>query len=439
MKQRWALLLMLTALAAGHAAPSAKLVCETPWVSHALAVVGEPVEVTTMVRNTGPGDLSDITVNLFLPEGWSSDPVVIRLPKLAPYTTTKLRFRLMAETATHGAGRLSFAGKCLGRPLDMCFPLSSCQPLDTILAKFALRERSMGEVPNDGTIYVSTGSYLVFLPQCGEGRGPGVVYAKQGYQWERVATFPALGRVVYVDGGKRGRHVAERWLFPSKVWIPRDPACNYLLTLKDTWRDDCGRQWMAKAWLGPTEDPRVVKYSNVVWCNQPMTLLRLEGPMLNVGDGTFGTQHAALLPPSGADTRADGAVLARSQVKDDGVMAVQRPGGGVIGLLWDPRQYAMPQLSPAALFASPNVLFNRNNTYLSLIAPPLVSTQRCDCDYTTRPWQVCGRQPVYLRSELYVAPDGGLDGVRQAWQKRYGPGSGYQTRDAYGLTDDPQP
>ncbi len=437
MSQRWALLLVLAATVAGRGAPTGRLVLDPPWISHSLAVCGEPVEISALLRNTGDGDVDTINVNLFLPEGWSSDPVQIQIPKLAPFTTTRLRFRAMATVAGHGAGRLTVGAVHTSRPTCYAFPLASCQPLDTLPARYTLRERSMGEVTEDGTIYVATGSYLVFLPRCGDERGPGLIYSRQQHQWERVATFACLGRVTYLDRGPGGQQVVERWLFPSKTWIPRDPAGDYLLTLKDTWRDGLGRRWLAKAWLGPTSDPRVVKYTNVVWCNQPMTLLRLEGPMLNVGDGTFGTARAALLPPGNLAPGADGSLVTRRADSDEGVMAVQRPNGGVIGLLWDPRQYLMPrQATPDALFASPNSFFNRANHYLGLVAPTGCPPQAAPGSHS---WRVPAKQPVYLRSELFVAADGTIDTARQAWRERFGAGSGHRTRPACGPTDDPQP
>jgi len=259
---------------------SAALLLDTPQISHSLAVVGEPVTVTATLKNTSASAYESLTVALFLPAGWQSEPVQLQFPSLAPYTEQTVRFRCQATTAGHGAGKLIVQCPALPAALSARFPLASCQPLEVLPARRSMAYAGMATVADGGTIYITSGDYIVFLPTCGEERGPGLIYCQDGDRWNRVATFPSLGRVIYRDGPTHAPWTVERWIFPRTFWLPVDPnnLRDYLLTFKDYWKDQRGRWWMAKAWFGPTTDPRVIKMTCALWCHSDAEILALRRP-----------------------------------------------------------------------------------------------------------------------------------------------------------------
>lgn len=395
-------------------------------VSHAVAVVGEPVEVVADVRNVTGQQLDRVVANLFLPPGWSAEPVQIVLPAIAPYTTHRLRFRLVAGQDGHGAGRLVLEAPPYDPELAF-FPLASCQPLQVLPALRQMQREHLSSEPGGDVIYITTGheiSYIVFLPPCGGDRGPGLIYMREGATWTRVATFPALGRVIYRDRGADGAPVvAEHWVFAKQVWLPRDPnnVEERILTLKDWWTDGAGRKWMAKAWFAWTADSRVVKCTHAVMCWGDAEILRYEGPQLCVGDGTFGAANAGLLLPPEAPVAEE--LLVRTGASSEGYAAVARPGGGLIGLLWDPQQlWTAGQAQPHLLAAAPNRLYGRANTYLSLLAPHFGPAQTADEVWAEPALKQPARRPIFLRTELYVDPAGELARVREVWRERFGRG-----------------
>lgn len=408
---------------------SAALVLESPQISHSVAVVGEPVTVTANLKNTSGTAYDSITVALFLPAGWQSEPVQLQLPSLAPYTDQAVRFRCVATADGHGAGKLLVQSPALPEPLSATFPLASVKPLEVLPTRRSMHYAGMATEAAGGTIYITSGAYIVFLPTCGEDRGPGLVYSQDGDRWNRVATLPCLGRVIYRDGPASAPRTVERWVFPKTFWLPVDPnnLRDYLLTFKDYWKDERGRWWMAKAWFGPTTDTRVIKMTCALWCSGDAEVLRFEGPILTVGDGTFGASRADYATPDGKPTSHD-AVLARYDRVDRGVMAIERPGGGVIGMLWDPAQlWVAGKDTPQALFSSPNQLLGRSNHWLSLVVPHFAAGQGPAAARAPE-LRLPAKRPIYLRSELFVTSSGGVADAVAAAKTRFAPGGdGYAT------------
>lgn len=430
MNNRWFGLALLALLAGSPRLVAAEVDSSGPLrlhpatISESVAVVGAPVDIEAVLENTSGQEIDDVTVDLFLLPGWRSDPIKIQIPKLPPYNTHRLRFRAMADEAAHGGGRIAVTAPRLAEPLVQIFPLVSCQPLRVMSAKYSMRERHMAREPEGDVLYVTTGDYIIFLPPCAGARGPGLIYVRRGDQWERVGTLPALGRVIYDDRSPDGEETvqAEHWIFPTEVWIPRDPAGDYLMTLKETWEDFSGRQWTAKAWFGPTQDPRVIKVTQAVFCNRDAVVRRYEGPMIAAGDGTFGAAHDGLLTPEPVE-EIDGVTALRSGLVDQGVMGVARPGGGVIAWLWNPNQlWTSGKADPHALFFSPNTLYRRQNTYLSLLAPHFGPGAAPTATEARPGMELPAGRPIYLQGELFVTADGGLDAALDCWAERFAPG-----------------
>jgi len=121
-------------------------------------------------------------------------------------------------------------------------------------------------------------------------------------------------------------------------------------------------------------------------------------------------------------------VLARYDRVERGVLAIERPGGGVIGLLWDPAQlWTAGKDTPQALFSSPNQLFGRNNHYLSLVVPHFAASQGPAADRAPG-MLLPGKRPIYLRSELFVTSTGRVADALAAAKTRFAPGGdGYAT------------
>ena len=394
--------------------------------TRALAIVGEPLEIGVVLRNQSDKLIADLEAEVQLPEGWQAQPTRFALPGLAPFTAQTLRFIVNATEADHSEGRITVTSPSLKAAAETSFVLVSCRPLPLEATWAELGRRAVGELPEDGTIFVATGSYIVFLPRCGDCYGPGLIYLRQGLNWRRMGTIPAMGHLIYRDLHPVTRQPVpvERWVFPTRRWITPKAPIGDTVVLKDQWQDNKGRWWTAKAYFSPTRDERVIKCTHMVWCTEAAAVLRYEGPMLCVGDGTFGTAGNVVLPGM-PPLAADGAepLLRRAAPSDAGHMAVETPVGGVVGMLWDPQQeWTREQRRPQYLVAAPNLLRRQSNSFLSLLVPTFDKLQMVEAATVTRPLELPRGRFVYLRSELFVQAGGTAGDVAQAWRDRFIPG-----------------
>jgi hypothetical protein len=394
--------------------------------SNALAVTGEPVSFTATLDNQSSRLLKAVAVAIELPEGWRVTPSRFDIAALTPYTQQAFRFTAAAGAAGHGFGHITVTSPDLGGVAETWFPVVSCAPLPLWSAVHELSEKSVGQLPEDSTLYVATGSYILFFPKCGDCYGPGLVYLRRPDQWLRVATIPAMGHLCYRDLDADGHQPVpvEHWVLPTRFWItPNVPRRGDVLVFKEQWLDGKRRWWTAKAYFAPTADDRVVKCTHMVWCTGAAGLLRYEGPMASVGDGTFGAANAGLIPPDGRPTTPGAALLKLADPGRDGLMAVETPFGGTLAMLWDPdQQWSAGHSRPYALLAAPNDLRRQDNTFLSLLVPPFGLRQSAIDAFAATPLELPEGRFVYLRSELFVTAAGSLDEVAKVYHERFAPG-----------------
>ncbi|MBI2302720.1 MAG: hypothetical protein HYU66_27755, partial [Armatimonadetes bacterium] len=142
-----------------------------------------------------------------------------------------------------------------------------------------------------------------------------------------------------------------------------------------------------------------------------------------VGDGTFGARRRGLsVPVPGADRPE---VLGRGEAVSEGLMAIEAPDRGVVGLLWNPRQlWTAGKNQPHALAASPNALDHQANHLLELVVPHFSPGQPATAQRAARPLELPRGRAVFVRSELFVTADGDLAEAHRAWQERYALGGG---------------
>lgn len=428
MKRNLALLILGSGLVL--AAGAAPLELSDVQLSEGLAVVGDKVQLGVTLTNTTGSDLQNVVMDLVLPPGWLVNPGQVQFPVVGAYTSERVRITLIATTPGRGVLRLVVNGGGLVVPATAAVDVASCLPLANSMVVDRLTKPAVEQLPEDGCLYVATGSYLLFLPKMAEGYGAGLVYLRRGRDWTRMATLPALGRVIYADGPPDASYPVEHRIFGERVDAPLPPGRQdhdgwYLLTLRDQWIDQRGRTWIAKAYFAPTHDPRVIKCTQSLWCNGSVRLYRFEGPQLSVGDGTFATRRLATWVGSGPELTGTTPVLQRTGAVDRGVLAIEPPVGGAVGLLWDPNQlWVAGKAQPQGLIASPNVLFGQSNQYLSLVVPHFAPDQPADADQAQPGMVIPAGRPVFLRAMLFVAADGTLAEANAAWDQhcRRGPG-----------------
>lgn len=413
------------AMSLAGAVEDTSLALSPAMVTKAVAVVGEPVDVAVTLRNTTGRTLVNVGVSLNLPESWSASPARVELPALSPYTTQTLRFTATANAPDHAIASISAAYNGMLGDKRVVWLAVSVNPLPLVASWEQLAKQPVGEIPEDGTIYVSTGSYIVFLPRCGEAYGPGLVYLRNGSDWRRVGTIPALGHLIYRDLDPVSKQIigVERWVFAKRKWINPSAPKGEDVVFKDQWQDNKGRWWTAKAYFAATPDPRVIKCTHMVWCTDAAAVWRYEGPMVSAGDGTFGARGAKLPPEVPSPVGETATVAVRQTPTERGYMAVETPVGGTLGFMWDPHQeWTRGQTYPQALFVSPNRLHQQDNSLMALLLPIFGRAQPLDDPRANAPIELPKGRFLYLRSELFVLAGSKIGDVAGVYAERFGTG-----------------
>ncbi len=233
-----------------------------------------------------------------------------------------------------------------------------------------------------GTLIVATPTVRLLFPSNPFGYGVFAVEVRNGKGWRRMALSPELLRVAYLD--ERGQTVSRFVFAPKPEKLP-----NGGLAFPVRWQDVLdGAVWQGEVRLEP--DGNAVKVSWHLQVNRVKQLLGVHGPILFVGDQTFGTRKTmALLPGIYWLTQEETVDDARYSDPPHHLHIVPHPykltqpmmviahEGAFVGLLWDALQRwtsddglgAETGLCPQPIFLVPNILEHRDNHLLALMVP----------------------------------------------------------------------
>lgn len=170
--------------------------------------------------------------------------------------------------------------------------------------------------------------------------------------------------------------------------------------------------------------------------NQDLTLLRFTGPMLYVGEKSFGSKKDRALFPGleylDAEAVSSSDAVARPPVRDQYIphpwkvtvpaMAVVNEGK-MISLLWPANQeWAPGQRGMSPVFASPNRFYGQNNSLMGLFVPPVPDYGLENQETASKPYLVKPGEEVKFECILYMAQtDDPIDAVL-AWLDFYNEG-----------------
>ncbi|MFK7694451.1 hypothetical protein [Paenibacillus sp. HJGM_3] len=400
---------------------------------------GDNAEITVDISNTGgkaffsPQAELILSGNLGIDEGQLVQP----LPDLHPGDTKTVSWKLKAasESASGVEVRLHAAGYEQG--YSVALPIvkeNQALPVGRPEATRAYVD------PGTGDAVLENPNIRFVAPKSSFGYGQYQVYAWEDTQgWKRMASVqPFAGAVV-----RQGDNSAETVAFhPSRVAAGVANG-ESRLTFQGETKDSAGRQWSYQFGFALKDGDLQIGAQQRVQSDRDAELLNLTGPVLTVGEGSFGSaKDEALFPglewlvgdevsSSKLDIHTpDSLRLVPHPYKITVPLMAVRQGGQLISLSWDPHQKwdGVHEL-PAAKFASPNWVENQNNHVMGLSALSVPAWVKENQELAHTPYPLQAGQPIELKSgitvsnaesvskavDLYMKQEGGLPAVPQVF------------------------
>lgn len=336
----------------------------------AVTTPGRPVIVHAEVQNAGGAELPEQILS-FSSLGRSLGE--LRTPHLAPGEHTEVTSNIsLTDLGEHVLAVSGPEG-------------ADSRTLHVIVAP-VLPEMSGGDSPvlvDSREAVLNAGMVRLRAPAHpgGEIYGPLFAEVLEGGEWRQVATIPACGGA-QVD---KDDHRELAW---GKVAVSGEGRSAKLI-FTAFFSDSAGKQWQSTGEYALTGKPDRIAMTHILECVAGGELWRYDGPVLRVGDGTFGARKYEALFPGLEYLSADEISSSDRDILPPGdlraiphpnricipTMAVTSPEHDLVALLWDNRQHWFGTCDqPSAVFASPN-LVESLDPRLSPTAPPIARTR----------------------------------------------------------------
>ena len=273
--------------------------------------------------------------------------------------------------------------------------------------------------------------------------GPLFLEAKRDGKWRCLATLPAIGNV-------QGEAEVTKSDAAMAARVSRLPDSPGGLRFQRTVNDEAGCVWEMVAEYRLSDDPNRIDVTHTLTAGRDGKVYRFDGPLLRVGDGTFGASKFEALFPGLEYLNADEVSSSDRDIAPPGdlrvvthpnricipVQAIASPDKDVVALLWDNEQRWLDDHDqPSALFASPNFvergdarldlehcqLRSGNNHLLGLFLPSVPDFVNENGLIAATPVEMKKGQTLTLRSSLYVKPNAEVLDAVLAWHELFKP------------------
>lgn len=406
--------------------PAAELVAVG--FDRAVGVLRGEAHLGATVRNSGGETLHDVELKLL--GGRKSQSK--RISSLAPGEESKASFSIRLEQLGEVRYDLDLQGRRAGATsIEVANPLPKAAP-------------DMGVEVSDTQAVMASAVVRLRAPVFRAGEyGPLFLEAKRDGKWRRLATLPAIGNV-------RGAVEVTKTDAATTARVSRLPDSPGGLTFQRTVNDEAGCVWEVAAEYRLSDDPHRIDVKYTLTAGRDGKVYRFDGPLLRVGDGTFGASKSEAVFPGLEYLSANEASSSDRDIAPPGdlravphpnrvcipVQAVASPDKDVVALLWDNKQHWFDDHDqPSALFASPNFvesgdarldldhcqLRSGNNHLLGLFLPSVPDFVSENGLIAASPVEMKKGQTLTLKSSLYVKPNAEVLDAVLAWHKRFKP------------------
>ncbi len=316
-------------------------------LDRAFVTAGDEARLLVELRNSGGEPVTGTG-----PEAWSTTGEKLSVPPigtLAPGQETTLT----AAVPTERLGPVQITVSLPGQPLVHRAELIVTAPLPDQSPPEGVRITAAEAA-------LSTSGWRLRAPASAPGRyGPLFLELNDGDRWRTVATLPAIGTVRL--GPARDRC----------AWTGEAERKGDGLRFVAEVRDGDDKTWTATAVFRPGKAPGLIAVRHTLSTRSGGRVYRFDGPVLRMGDGTFGADKYEALFPGLEYLTADEVSSSNRDIVPPGdlravthpnricipLMAVASPRKDLVALLWDNRQRWYRDLAqPSALLATPNLV-----------------------------------------------------------------------------------
>jgi hypothetical protein len=371
--------------------------------------IGKPFTVTCEVADKGGQPLPAGTVELELPEGLSllAGERMVSMPEVRRNKPAVVEWKLMAKGALAAdiKARAAFPG------LE-----PAAKPAKVVVARAIPMEETAFDRPglarNGETLVLGNSHLRLVFPTNDFGYGVFAVDINQSNGWTRMAVASELSYLVV----KKGAELSRRFIYADQ-FKPADlgpGGCG--LEFARSLDDGAGTRWDCRFSFALSNDDRV----RIVYEAKPDKdgwLVHFQGPMLHVGEGTFGARKDDALFCGMEWLVGDEASSSNLDMHDPDyyvrfvphpnkitvpLMAFSR-NNAALALYWDCLQkWDGANDRPAAAFASPNFIERQDNHLMGLFLPSVpgwVSSNALEAAAAPYPF----KRQTPLRLEAWIA------------------------------------
>jgi hypothetical protein len=379
--------------------------------------LGKPFSITCEVADKGGQPLPAGTVELELPEGLSllAGERMVSLPAVRRDKPAVLEWKLMAK----GALAADIRARAVFPGLE-----PAIKPAKVVVARAIPMEETAFDRPGftrtAGTLVLGNKHVRLAFPTNDFGYGVFAVDVNQSNRWTRMAVASELSYLVV----KKGAELSRRFIYADQFKQMEIGPDGCGLEFARSLDDGTGTRWDCRFSFALSNDDRV----RIVYEAKPDKdglLVHFQGPMLHVGEGTFGARKDDGLFCGLEWLVGDEASSSNLDTHDPDyyVRFVPHPNkitvplmafskdNAALALYWDCLQkWDGANDRPAAVFASPNFIERQDNHLMGLFLPSVpswVSSNTLEAAAAPYPF----KRQVPLRLEAWIA---GVTPARQS-------------------------
>lgn len=258
-----------------------------------------------------------------------------------------------------------------------------------------------------------------------------ILYAAQEDNYKKMAVYRPIAEFAYRDSKGKICRVPVK---PSEHRLSGDNQGNSSVIFDFSEQDSEGATWNISLRLDLEEDSKRLKAKYKLTVDGDRELVYFRGPMLYVGDSTFGkNKDAGLFPgleflednePSSNERDASYPINRRLVPHPYKItiplMAIER-NGALISLLWDVQQkWDGEHDTLSAVFASPNFKDKQKNHLMGLFLPTPPDWVKENEVVASEPYKLRVNSEISLKAQIVLDGDASvLDAIRH-WTDTYG-------------------
>lgn len=258
-----------------------------------------------------------------------------------------------------------------------------------------------------------------------------VLYAAQRGNYKEMAVYRPLAEFAYRDSQGNIRRIPVK---PSEHRLSGDNLGNSSVVFDFSEQDSDGIKWDISLRFDLEKDSKRLKTNYQLKTDGERELVYFRGPMLYVGDSTFGkNKDSGLFPglefldnnePSSNERDAKYPINLRLVPHPYKItiplMAIER-NGALISLLWDAHQkWDGENSSLSAVFASPNFKDKQNNHLMGLFLPTVPSWVKENELEASNPYKLKVEVPIVLKAQIVLDGDTSILDAIDHWTDIHG-------------------